>query len=52
MIFQSFNLFPHLTAMENCTLVPTSSLGTEMVGEVLDLMVEGPLRVMSERLAA
>ena len=22
MVFQSFNLFPHLTAMENCTLAP------------------------------
>ena len=23
MVFQSFNLFPHLTVMENCTLAPT-----------------------------
>src|SRR5581483_7947139 len=22
MVFQSFNLFPHLTALENCTLAP------------------------------
>lgn len=23
MVFQSFNLFPHMTALENCTLAPT-----------------------------
>ena len=22
MVFQSFNLFPHLTILENCTLAP------------------------------
>jgi general L-amino acid transport system ATP-binding protein len=27
MVFQSFNLFPHLTILENCTLAPRLSLG-------------------------
>jgi general L-amino acid transport system ATP-binding protein len=27
MVFQHFNLFPHLTALENCTLAPRLSLG-------------------------
>ncbi len=27
MVFQSFNLFPHLTAMENCTIAQRSVLG-------------------------
>ena len=27
MVFQSFNLFPHLTALENCTLAPRLVLG-------------------------
>src|SRR6266511_3998592 len=26
MVFQQFNLFPYLTVLENCTLVPTLSL--------------------------
>ncbi len=55
MVFQSFNLFPHLTILENCTLAPmrsrcmkpkimlfdepTSALDPEMIKEVLDTMV-------------
>jgi general L-amino acid transport system ATP-binding protein len=31
MVFQSFNLFPHLTVLENCTLTPT--LGLQMPRE-------------------
>ena len=27
MVFQQFNLFPHLTVIENCTLAPISTLG-------------------------
>ncbi len=27
MVFQSFNLFPHLTVLENCTLSPIWTLG-------------------------
>ena len=27
MVFQNFNLFPHMTAMENVTLAPTRVLG-------------------------
>ena len=27
MVFQSFNLFPHMTALENITLAPRSALG-------------------------
>src|ERR1700750_1810555 len=27
MVFQQFNLFPHLTVMENCTLAPMRSRG-------------------------
>jgi ABC-type polar amino acid transport system ATPase subunit len=27
MVFQSFNLFPHLSVLENCTLTPTLGLG-------------------------
>jgi len=27
MVFQQFNLFPHLTVLENCTLAPTTSRG-------------------------
>lgn len=27
MVFQQFNLFPHLTVLENCTLTPTLGLG-------------------------
>jgi polar amino acid transport system ATP-binding protein len=27
MVFQQFNLFPHLTVMQNCTLAPVSSRG-------------------------
>lgn len=27
MVFQHFNLFPHLTIMENCTLAPINALG-------------------------
>ncbi|MEM1316506.1 MAG: amino acid ABC transporter ATP-binding protein, partial [Pseudomonadota bacterium] len=27
MVFQSFNLFPHITVLENCTLSPMLSLG-------------------------
>ena len=27
MVFQQFNLFPHLTVMQNCTLAPRRSLG-------------------------
>ncbi len=50
MVFQSFNLFPHLTVLENCALAPiwvrnipkkdTSALDPEMVKEVLDTMVD------------
>src|ERR1700709_1421811 len=28
MVFQSFNLFPHLTVLENCTLAPMTVRGT------------------------
>ncbi|WP_413738455.1 amino acid ABC transporter ATP-binding protein [Sodalis sp. RH21] len=28
MVFQHFNLFPHLTILENCTLAPVNALGT------------------------
>src|SRR5476651_489610 len=28
MVFQQFNLFPHLTVLENCTLAPISARGT------------------------
>ncbi|MDF2600814.1 MAG: glnQ [Methylobacterium brachiatum] len=27
MVFQSFNLFPHLSVLDNCTLAPVKSLG-------------------------
>jgi polar amino acid transport system ATP-binding protein/general L-amino acid transport system ATP-binding protein len=27
MVFQSFNLFPHMTVLENCTLAPTTANG-------------------------
>ncbi|WP_313611180.1 ATP-binding cassette domain-containing protein, partial [Rhizobium sp.] len=27
MVFQSFNLFPHMTVLENCLLAPMSALG-------------------------
>lgn len=27
MVFQAFNLFPHLTVLENCTLAPRTALG-------------------------
>ena len=30
MVFQDFNLFPHLTVLENCTLSPTLSLKTSV----------------------
>jgi ABC-type polar amino acid transport system ATPase subunit len=29
MVFQQFNLFPHLTILENCTLAPRLALGTK-----------------------
>jgi general L-amino acid transport system ATP-binding protein len=38
MVFQSFNLFPHLTVLENCTLAPTSVRGTS-AAEARDLAV-------------
>ena len=28
MVFQSFNLFPHMTVLENCTLAPMRVRGT------------------------
>jgi ABC-type polar amino acid transport system ATPase subunit len=31
MVFQSFNLFPHLTVLENCTLAPTKVRGIPKV---------------------
>lgn len=31
MIFQNFNLYPHLTALENATLAPVKLLGEDMV---------------------
>jgi general L-amino acid transport system ATP-binding protein len=50
MVFQHFNLFPHLTILENCALCmsprtmlfdePTSALDPEMIKEVLDVMVD------------
>ena len=30
MVFQQFNLFPHLTVLENCTLAPTTMRGMRM----------------------
>ena len=30
MVFQQFNLFPHLTVLENCTLAPTEARGTPL----------------------
>jgi polar amino acid transport system ATP-binding protein len=51
MLFQDFNLFPHMTALENCIEAPIQALGTdsstaieraeyylELVGEVLRVM--------------
>jgi polar amino acid transport system ATP-binding protein len=29
MVFQTFNLFPHLTALQNCTLAPVHEQGVE-----------------------
>jgi polar amino acid transport system ATP-binding protein len=29
MVFQQFNLFPHLTALQNCTLAPINALGLD-----------------------
>ena len=29
MVFQQFNLFPHLTVLENCTLAPMKALGAD-----------------------
>src|SRR5439155_1156905 len=40
MVFQQFNLFPHLTVLQNLTLAPTSALDPEMIKEVLDVMVQ------------
>ncbi len=41
MVFQQFNVFPHLTVMENITLAPTLELGTpkaEAEAEALELL--------------
>jgi len=38
MVFQSFNLFPHLTVLENCTLAPTSVRAMRLA-EARDLAV-------------
>lgn len=41
MVFQQFNLFPHLTVMENITLAPVRVLGRdpdEVFGEALNLL--------------
>jgi general L-amino acid transport system ATP-binding protein len=38
MVFQSFNLFPHLTVLENCTLAPTSVRAMRL-SEARDLAV-------------
>ena len=49
MVFQQFNLFPHMTVLENITLgpivvkgldEPTSALDPEMIKEVLDVMLD------------
>jgi polar amino acid transport system ATP-binding protein len=37
-VFQNFNLFPHLTALENIAEAPISALDPELVGEVLDVL--------------
>ena len=33
MVFQQFNLFPHLTVLENCTLAPMRARGTSRAQE-------------------
>jgi ABC-type polar amino acid transport system ATPase subunit len=43
MVFQSFNLFPHLTALENCTLAPMKVRGIPRAE------AEAAARVMLER---
>lgn len=43
MVFQAFNLFPHLTVLENCTLAPRTVLGltkAQAVERSLDLLNE------------
>ena len=40
MVFQQFNLYPHLTVLENLTLAPVKALDPEMVQEVLNVMIE------------
>ena len=56
MVFQQFNLFPHMTVLENCTLAPVANgrmgahdaeLDPEMVKEVLDTMAVLALGGMS-----
>jgi len=37
-VFQSFNLFPHMTAAENVMLAPRRTLDPELVAEVLDVL--------------
>ncbi|WP_261881589.1 amino acid ABC transporter ATP-binding protein [Vibrio pelagius] len=43
MCFQSFNLFPHLTVLENCVLPQTSNLGTNE-----DVAIEKALELLNK----
>src|SRR6266850_1266552 len=40
MVFQNFELFPHMTVTQNLTLGQVKVLDPEMINEVLDVMVE------------
>ena len=44
MVFQQFNLFPHLTVLENCTLAPVST-GRASAREARDVAMELLARV-------
>jgi general L-amino acid transport system ATP-binding protein len=52
MVFQTFNLFPHLTVLENCTLAPVSVRGLTMVAaqaEALSLLDRVHLASLADR---
>ncbi|MEP1760927.1 MAG: amino acid ABC transporter ATP-binding protein [Sulfitobacter sp.] len=52
MVFQSFNLFPHLTILENCVLPQIRSLGRDRaaaIGEAMDQLKKMQVEVHAEK---